>query len=241
MDTPLSAPEKSRERRTAKLKLGEDGTLEGDVRVEYTGPFAIEKRYAMEAESPDKREESVRDGVKRRMSTAEVTNVKIENASDAEKPLICSYHVRVPGCAPRTGKRLFVQPAFFQFNVAPMFATSARKYPIYFSYPWSESDEVLIDVPAGFALDDAEAPSPFKVSDVSAYNLALAITKDSKTLVYRRDFFFKGMLIGAENYTTLKRVFDELNKQDNHAVTLKIGGAAATNANPNAAPPAPKN
>ncbi len=35
--TPLSAPDKSKEKRTAKLRLDEDGTLEGDVKVEYYG------------------------------------------------------------------------------------------------------------------------------------------------------------------------------------------------------------
>ena len=35
VDTPLSPAEKSRQKRTAKLRLTEDGTLEGDVRIEY--------------------------------------------------------------------------------------------------------------------------------------------------------------------------------------------------------------
>jgi hypothetical protein len=41
--TPLSAPQKSLEKRTAKLRLSDDGTLEGDVRVEYTGHSAVDK------------------------------------------------------------------------------------------------------------------------------------------------------------------------------------------------------
>src|SRR6185436_12097856 len=35
--TPISPAEKSIQKRTARLKLNEDGTLEGEVRVEHTG------------------------------------------------------------------------------------------------------------------------------------------------------------------------------------------------------------
>src|ERR1043165_8582510 len=37
MRTPMSAPDKSKEKRTGTLTLSEDGTLEGDVTIEYTG------------------------------------------------------------------------------------------------------------------------------------------------------------------------------------------------------------
>ncbi|MEK7831677.1 MAG: DUF3857 and transglutaminase domain-containing protein, partial [Acidobacteriota bacterium] len=42
IETPISKAEKSMKKRAAKLRLTEDGTLEGEVRVEYTGHFAVE-------------------------------------------------------------------------------------------------------------------------------------------------------------------------------------------------------
>src|SRR6185503_5161660 len=44
VSTPMSSPEKSLAKRTARLKLSEDGTLEGDVRLEFTGHQAIERK-----------------------------------------------------------------------------------------------------------------------------------------------------------------------------------------------------
>jgi hypothetical protein len=46
------------------------------------------------------------------MSTAELSDIRIENVTDPVKPFVYAYHVRVPGYAQRTGKRLFLQPAF---------------------------------------------------------------------------------------------------------------------------------
>src|SRR5262245_9073351 len=44
VQTPLSSASKSMKKRIAKLRLTDDGTLEGEVRIEYTGHFAIEMK-----------------------------------------------------------------------------------------------------------------------------------------------------------------------------------------------------
>jgi hypothetical protein len=229
--TPLSPPEKSAQRRTATLKLSEDGTLEGDVRIEYTGHFAVEKKEQNDEESPAEREQALRDMLKEQMSTAEITNVSIQNVTDPVKPFVYAYHARVPGYAQRTGKRLFLQPAFFQRGIDPLFATSDRRYPVYFHYPWSEQDSVTIELPAGFALDNPDKPAPFGAGDVSKYTVQLQITKDGRKLIYNRSFFFGNggaLYYPKEGYAQLKQFFDQINKNDNHTITLKQATEAAS-------------
>ena len=228
--TPMSPPQKSLVKRNAKLTLSDDGTLEGDVSVEFTGHFAIERKEEMDEESDTERETSLKDEIKEQMSAAEITNIKIENVTDHVKPLVYSYHVRFPGYAQRTGKRLFLQPAFFEHGLGPLFATTDRKYPIYFHYPWSEDDSVQIEMPKGYALDNADAPAPFSGSGIAEYKPSLAVSSDGKMLVYKRNFFFGGkdsVLFQVETYPQLKTFFDMLHKQDNHSIALKQ--TAATN------------
>lgn len=230
--TPLSPPEKSRQKRVAKLRLDEDGTLEGDVRIEYHGHMAVEKKEFDDDDSPAQREETLRESVKSRMSTAELTKIKIENVTDPINPYTYVYHVRVPGYAQRTGKRIFLQPAFFQRGLSTLFSTSSRRHAIYFSYPWSEEDEVTIDLPAGYTLDNADAPAPFGSKPISEYKPILATTKDGRALIYKRQFYFGGegnLLFPVTSYNQLKEYFDALHKQDSHAVVLKQSAAAASN------------
>jgi transglutaminase-like putative cysteine protease len=232
--TPVSGPEKSMEKRVAKLKLEEDGTLEGDVKIEYTGHFAVEKKNYNDQDSEVQREQTLTDAVKAKMSTAEISKINIQNVTDPVKPFVYEYHVRVPGYAQRTGKRLFLQPAFFQHGIGPLFAASARVHHIYFHYPWSESDDITIDLPAGYQLDSADAPAPFKAQDVSAYQVAISASKDGRVIHYRRAFSFgeKGNIVFPKgSYTQLKAFFDEINKRDNHTLTLKQGAASTANVN----------
>jgi transglutaminase superfamily protein len=233
LNTPLSDPEKSRIHRRAKLKLGDDGTLEGDVQIEYSGQFAIERKEENDDDSETQREESLKDEVKGHLSTAELGDIRVENVTDPVKPFVYTYHVKVPGYAQRTGKRLFLQPAFFQRGVSPLFSASTRQYPVYFHYPWLEDDEVLIELPQGFSLDNADAPAPFSGGPVGEYKPSIGVTKDGRTLIYKRTFFFGGggtILFPVNAYPQVKNFFDMLNKQDNHTVTLKQAAtSAATN------------
>lgn len=232
LKTPLSPPDKSRQKRVAKLQLDEDGTLEGEVTIEYYGHLAVDMKEWDDDDSPSQREETLRESIKSRMSTAEITDIRIENVTDPVKPYIRSYRIRVPGYAQRTGKRLFLQPAFFQRGLGPLFPTSVRKHAVYFSYPWSEEDEVTIMLPPGYSLDNADAPAPFMSKPISEYLPSLAATKDGKALVYRREFYFGGggnILFPVRSYEQLKAYFDMLHKQDNHSIILKQSAAEASN------------
>jgi len=224
VETPMSSHEKSLVKRTAKLKLADDGTLEGDVRVEFTGHFAVERKLELDEQSETEREETLKEELKSQMSAAEITNIAIENVTDHVKPLVFSYRVRFPGYATRTGKRLFLQPAFFQHGIKPTFATTTRKYPIYFHYPWSERDEVEFALPQGYELDNADAPAPFGSGAISSYKPSIVATADDSVLIYRRSFFFGGggaLHYPVESYPNVKSYFDAVHKSDGHTIALK--------------------
>ncbi|HVQ36865.1 MAG TPA: DUF3857 domain-containing protein [Pyrinomonadaceae bacterium] len=229
--TPLSQPDKSKVKRTAKLTLSEDGTLEGDAQIEYFGHPAVYRKEWDDDDSPAQREETLREAVKKQMSTADVSAIKIENVTDPLKPYIYRYHIRVPGYAQRTGKRLFLQPEFFQRGIAPLFSGSERKHAVYFDYPWSEEDEVTIQLPAGFALDNADAPPPFSAGAVGDYKPSIGVSKDGRIMVYKRTFFFGGagtIVFPVDSYGKLKTYFDAVHQSDNHTVTLKQGTTTAS-------------
>ncbi len=229
VETPMSPPEKSQIKRRAKLKLTDDGTVEGDISVEYSGHFAIERKEEIDEESETERVDRLKTEIKELMSAAELSDIKIENVTDHEKPLTYMFHIRVTGYAQRTGKRIFIQPAFFQHGVNPLFATAGRKHPIYFAFPWSEDDHVQIELPPGYALDNADAPAPFGSGKISEYRPTLSVTSDGKMLVYKRTFFFGGnnsVLFPVETYPAIKGYFDQLHKQDNHSLALKQAAAS---------------
>jgi len=225
--TPISPAESSMEKRTAKLRLSEDGTLDGEVRIEYTGHMAVEKKEDYDEESPAEREKRMHAALAKRISNAEIAEVKFENVTDPFKPIVISYKVRVQGYAERTGKRLFLQPDFFKKGVGPLFPTSERKHDVYFYYPWAEEDDIEIELPADYALDNAEAPGDLVFGDLGHLKVKIAVSTDQRALSYKRQFRFTGMIFPKDAYPNLKRAFDAVHQVDNHTITLKQGAAAA--------------
>jgi len=223
--TPISGAEKSTAKRTGRFNLSEDGTLEGTVRVEYTGQDSYLHKLDAYKDSATKREEDLKNEIKKRISAAEISDIEVESAQDAEKPFAYQYKIRVPNYAQRTGKRLFIQPGFFEFGQNPMFSSAARKYDIYFHYPWAQTDDIEIQMPKNFSLDNADSPG--LIADpqkIGVLNIDIAINQASKKLLYKRKFYFGGednILFPAGAYQPLKNLFDAFSKADAHTITLK--------------------
>ena len=222
--TGISGPDKTSEKRTGNFSLTPEGELEGDVRIEYTGHFAIDKKQFNDEDSPQQREETLTELIRKRLSTAELSDIKIENVTDPSRPFVYSFHIKVPGYAQKTGRRLFVQPAFFQKGVSSLFSNSQRRYQIYFPHPWSESDDVTIKLPEGYVLDNADAPGPFTITNVGEYGVKIFSVDGGKALQYKRSFKFgtdKLMLFPVESYPRMKDIFDTIHQRDSHTISLK--------------------
>ena len=224
-EIPLSEANKSVSKRTGKFKLLEDGTLEGTVKIEHTGHLAYRYKINNYDESSVKREENLKSEIMERLSTAEISNISIENVSDPDKPFVYQFKVRVPNYAQKTGKRLFLQPGFFEYGKKPEFSTATRKYDIAFSFPWSEQDDIEIELPKGFELDNAENPG--EVADpqrISSLKVFIGVDKEATFMKYNRQFYFGGggnILFPVGAYQPLKNLFDAFNKTDAHTITLR--------------------
>lgn len=222
---PMVDHTKNLSKRTGKFKLTEDGTLEGLLRVEHNGHQALLRRLDMLEKTPNEREELIKNSWKQSVPTAEITDFSMENFDDSSKPYTYSFKVRVPNYAQKTGKRLFLQPGFFEYGRQPIFTAATRKYNIYFEFPWSEDDQIEIELPKGFEADSIEAPGAVVESNgISSLNIKINLAKDTNVLNYNRQFFFGAkntILFPASAYKPIKTLFDSFHKNDSHTISIK--------------------
>ncbi len=228
--TQLSSPEKSMEKRSGKFSFSEDGTLEGEARIEFSGHIAVFHKEYNDDDTPAQREQTLRSIVKSNiLGNAEISDFSIENVSDPDKPFTYIFKVRVPGYATRTGKRLFLQPNVFERGSKPMFTATNRRYDISFDYPWAEKDDITIELPTGYSLESPDVPQLVKDGQgISLNDIKMSITKDQKTLTYKRDFYFGGggfLYFPAKSYTAIKGLFDAFYRGNTHQLTLRQGSA----------------
>lgn len=222
--TPLSGPEKSVRKRNGIFKITEDGSLEGTVKIQFTGHFDEDKKEDYDSDSPKEEQEALEAEVKKRISTAEISDFKIENVDSPDNPFTYSYHVRIPGYCQKTGKRLFLQPAYFNYGLDAIFPAGERKYPIYFPFPWSEEDHISFEFPTGYELENPSVPQGLTISTVGKYTVKMQYAAEKRLLSYQRFFNFGNggsLLYPKDSYQQIKPIFDMIQERDKHVVTLK--------------------
>ena len=222
---PLADHTKNRSERSAKFKLLEDGSLEGLVRVEHNGHQATVRRADLFMKTPDEREKALVESWKQTVPTAEISDFSMENFNDTSKPYTYSFKVRVPNYAQKTGKRIFLQPNFFEYGTNPLFSGEMRKYGIYFEYPWSENDEIEIELPKNFEPDSIDPPKAVnETSGIGALNINIDLEKNTNVLKFSRQFYFGGkdkIYFPATAYKSLKVLFDSFHRADTSSISIK--------------------
>jgi hypothetical protein len=230
-EIPLSRAEQSQAQRKARLKLDDEGTLEGDVEETYTGHLSEKRKATAWGDSIDEVNKGFREEVTKRLPNAEVTNIIWTNLDTTAMPLAVKYHVRVPGYAEQAGKRLIFAPSFFQTGKSAVFAAAERKYPIFFYYPWAEHDDIEIVLPTGYTLEKPSAPTPVgELAGVLGSEYKLQYLGKTRTFAYRRDFALGAngaCAFAQKSYPVLKAVFEQLYKSDAHSIVLKPKAAPA--------------
>jgi len=223
--TPSSDIDRNFSLRSAKLKLGEDGALEGSVRVEHHGQQAWSRIRDFFTRTPAERESIIIESWKSVLPGAEIGNVVFDGFGEPNKPYVYRFDVKVPNFAQKTGKRMFFQPNFFQFGKLPVFASENRKYPIYFDYPWKENDTVEIELPKGYEPDNMRDPQTVdETRDLGKLVIHYVYDPAKNTLVAKREFYFgtKGRIFfPVAAYAPLKTLFDLFHKSDTSVFSLK--------------------
>ncbi len=227
LQLPLSPPSKNLTKRTAKLKLDEDGTLSGTVSVELYGQEALIYRNDSFRDELVKKQKDIKDAIQARMTNAEITNIAIENFDDDNtKPVIQRYTIKVPNYAQKTGKRLFFQPGFFEYGTPAKFANSKRRNDIFFPYPWSENDTIEIQFPETYALDNPESPgTTADASNVSSDKIVIKVNAAQSKLFYSRDFSFGNggqLFFEVRSYPAVKGLWDAIQKADTATLSIKL-------------------
>jgi hypothetical protein len=216
-------PENSLLGRTARVSLSPDGSLSGEISVEFKGEDALEHRL----EAMDKDQAGRREGLESELKTWLPDNavVKLESAQgweSAEGPLTARFKIEIPGFAASAGKRLMTPAFFFPTLQKKMFTSSMRHYPIAFPYPFTEADELYLKLPEGYSL---EAPPYRRKAGISYAGYEIFTELKEGELVTRRKLSFDRLQLPPEQYEELKNFFGVVQKGDGGQAVLRVAAA----------------
>jgi hypothetical protein len=136
-------------RRTADLRLSDDGTIRGKVQTEYLRQEALSMRLEAIHQDEAARKKALEESMKNMLTQeATVSLTSMEGWEDSDAPLRASFEVEIPNFAMRAGRRLVVPVGIFHSNQTNPFFSARRVHPIYFSHSQEIHEDVKLELPA---------------------------------------------------------------------------------------------
>jgi hypothetical protein len=199
-------PVKSTVRRSVKSELLADGTLRGELIMELDGPEALEHRLESLRSDDNGRKETLEQETQSRLPAGAIVKLVDTKGWDSTTgPITSRFSLEIPGFASSTGKRLIGPSLLLSPLQKDVFASDFRRYPISFTYPIDEADEVQIKLPEEYSLEvlpyRRKAGLPY-----AGYETVSSMADN--TLTTRRNLHLDGSLFPPEQFSELKEFFN---------------------------------
>jgi Domain of Unknown Function with PDB structure (DUF3857) len=224
--TPFPDSADSQVQRTANLKLHDDGTLEGTVKVTFTGLEAWSRRLAARNEDEEARKKYLEEELKSYITAA--SDAELANQSEWKRtdvPLVAEFQVKIPGWVSAAGRRALLPVGLFAAPEKQLFTRGERVYPLCFDYSYQKKDDITVDLPSGWTV--SSVPQPLD-RDVKAAEYTLKVD-DKKTQVHitrtlRSDIF----VLPQNTYPTVRTFYQAVRSGDDEQIVLQPASVAAT-------------
>lgn len=149
IDVPFPAATSSLETSVATLELLDSGDLVGEGSRTYTGLQAAGARSQLRGHSRSKRISIVRDWLAEDIPEAEITVGELKGVEEIERPLEVSFQIKIRHYAQTGLNRMALRPLIFDAQSTSPFSATTRRQPIVYDYPYGESSNIVIRLPAG--------------------------------------------------------------------------------------------
>lgn len=199
---------------TTKLVLSNDGTMSGHWVAHYSNNAAREVRY----EYHDAKDSTAYVQSLQEKYAIAIDSLQMTNLYAFDKEVISQ--MKFQKSVDMTDDHIYINPYTFNPMGESPFKAETRELPIEFPYPSHVSYVVDLDIPEGYEVE--ETPKSYEVS-VPDRSLIIKMTciKTEYMVRVRFSFTSKKMVFPAEEYTTVKEVYDIACQKMTDMIVLK--------------------
>ncbi len=224
VETTVPKSSDSRIEHVAKFRLSEDGSLQGTVKITYTGLEAMYHRQDVRNSDDVGRKKFLEDRLKSQIpGSVEVELTSKPEWSDPDLPLTAEFNVKISNWASGAGKRSFVPASVFGGGEKRLFEHEVRIHPVYISYPYEKDDDVTIELPEGWQVASVPAATN---QDGHVVNYALKVESNRNTLHLIRRLTWDFLLLDEKYYASLRKFFEGVRSGDEQQIVLQPAATA---------------
>jgi len=218
--TPLTDAARNSEERRLSVNASADCSADVKAEIKVTGQRAIEFRNELVDLTPDDRRKRIASPVRAILPAASIdeSEVALSNLASAAGSTGATYRFTVPQFASRTGSRLLMRPALLSHRDESLLASPTRSNSVYLRYPWSESEQVVINPPEGYEVE--QLPDPIDIN-IGAARYQVSFTQAEGRVIYERRLMLDAIIFTVDQYSTIKAFFDRVHQADRAVISFR--------------------
>lgn len=217
---PTAAADKSVTRRAAEVVLNSDGSLKGEITIEFKGNEALKRRLAALNTDDAGRRQRLEAELRSWLPPGSLVQLReVQGWESSEEPLVARFSVELADFATVAEKRLIFAANVFRSPETQAFTSAERKYPVYFPYTYEVIDKVEVRVPAGYRLETVPNGQDVKSSS-TRFITTRSLREDQ--LLLTRALVVNSIYFQPEQYGTLKDFFSKLKDADEEQIVLGV-------------------
>jgi hypothetical protein len=227
IETRLPQPSESQTLRTGDFSLSETGDFEGKLTVTYTGLEAMYRRLEEQNTDDVERKKYLEDQLNSQIGV--VADVDLLNHPDwtgTETPLVAEFNVKIEGWITGAGSHAVIPASIFSAAERGTFEHAVRVQPIYVEYPFSKSDDITVELPAGWTVNSLPTTQD---QDGHIIHYSLKVDNNSRKLRLTRSFSVEFTLLETKYYPALRRFYQTVRTGDAEQIVLQPGAIHAAN------------
>ena len=209
---PTATADKSIMGRVAQLYIDAEGSLHGQIALEFKGSEALERRLEELNNDALGRKKDLEDELLSWLPQGSGVRLQeVQGWDSSEDALLAHFEVEVPRFASVVGKRLAIPAGLFRTPHMDAFEAEDRKYPLYFPYTYEEVDNVTIQLPPGYVVEtlpDGQDVTLSSTRFITSRAVKEAAVVQTKVLVVNSIYF------QPQQYEDLRRFFGKLKATD---------------------------
>jgi hypothetical protein len=217
--TPIPDPQDASMNRVAKMTLGDDGSLSGDVELTFSGLYAYQRRFRAHDEDDTERKKLMEEFLQRWIAIkGDIEFLGVNDWKASNAPLIAKYKVTLPGYASQAGRRVLLPATLFAGSYRNPFPATKRTNPIFMEYLFDDKDDVTITVPKAWQVESL----PKQLNDRNPVaEMSTSYTNQNGELHFTREFLFKSIGLEQKYYGALRAYFQTVQAGANEQAVLK--------------------
>jgi hypothetical protein len=218
---PVLTPSANRLTRSAKFSLSPTGALSGDVEEVRWGELAASSRGQLLEVQPADRAKVVEGFLGSSLSHFQLKSATVGNLDKYDLALTLKYNFVADNYARQAGNLLLVRPRVIGQKGWALPAEKKRHYPVELAETSLQNDDVEIDLPAGYVVDELPPPIEAKC-DYGSYSSSVEV--NGSTLHYKRTYEIKDLTVPPEKLDTFREFLRQINADERQSAVLRKVG-----------------